>query len=965
MYYSFFICLMACFYLVFNVDNFKVNRYVFMITMVIIELVSLFSVSIILKFLSSQKTTIILYWIASICLLSTIAIPKENVYMTVGLTVIISKLTLSPTFTTNMLFSLKLFPSSVRNSALGTCLLMSQAGSMSAPYLVDFLGKVAPWSPSVLCGVTLLIAGLLCCIVPTMENEKNKIQEKYLLQAIDELGKGSKLVWIAFFLSVTNSIVIALHTMSYIFLVEIPEHWCHIPELLDANWTNEQIQNISAVDRCLMYDYNYTHLAHLGYENAGKHVEDFLFNTSLVPCSSFVFDKSEKSTIVNEWSLICDRQFYRASTYLIYTFGKLLGLGGLGVFADKYGRKKALIIDESPRWLISQNRLDEAQKIIEKYRKVSISPGLLTESLPLKSLSIKQSIAAEEKRQESCMKRYLGNIGIFLADPIFRKKILIMYFSFFVCLMTSFYLVFSVDNFKVNRYVFMIAIVIIQITSLLLISVIIRFMSSQKTTIILYWIASVCLVSMIAVPNDNVYIILGLTIISKFCLSSTFTTNVLFSLKLFPSSVRNSALGSCLLMAQVGSMSAPYLVDFFGKIAPWSPSLLCGGALFIAGLLCCIVPIPGHWCYIPELLDANWTSEQIQNILAVDKCLKYDYNYAYLGHLGYENAVKHVEDSKFNTSLVPCSSFVFDKSGKSTIVNEWSLICDRKLYRANTYFVYSLGKLLGTGVLGVFADKYGRLKAIIIGLVLQMIAVPLTSIVPWFSGYILCELLIGLSVSTIYSSGYTIMSEIASEKKMKMLGTIVDINWSVGTCLLIVICFYVTDWRNLQIILSFIDESPRWLISQSRHDEAQKILEKYCEVAITPALITASIPLTSIPMEPSVTKEKYQPSCMERYLGNIGILFADPTYRKKILIMYFSFFVCVMVSFYLVLNIDNFEINRYVFITASAITETLSLLLVLSENDYYSLLDRIDLYAVNDYYSQRQCIFNFRTDGDI
>ncbi|KAG8036764.1 hypothetical protein G9C98_004086, partial [Cotesia typhae] len=271
--------------------------------------------------------------------------------------------------------------------------------------------------------------------------------------------------------------------------------------------------------------------------------------------------------------------------------------------------------------------------------------------------------------------------------------------------------------------------------------------------------------------------------------------------------------------------------------------------------------IPEHWCHIPELLDANWTSEQIQNISAGDKCLKYDYNYAYLAHLGYENAIKHVEDLKFNTSLVSCSSFIFDESGKSTIVNEWSLICDRKLYRANTYFVYSFGKLLGTGVLGIFADKYGRMKVIIIGLVLQSIAVPLTSIVPWFPG--------------------------------------------------------------------FVDESPRWLISQSRYDEAQKILEKYCEVAITPALITASIPLTSIPIEHSITKEKYQPSCMERYLGNIGILFADPIYRKKILIMYFSFFVCVMVSFYLVLNIDNFKINRYVFMTASAITETLSLLLVL------------------------------------
>ncbi|KAH0568653.1 organic cation transporter protein-like [Cotesia glomerata] len=526
-----------------------------------------------------------------------------------------------------------------------------------------------------------------------MENkEDKKIQEKYLQQAINELGKGSKLLWIVFSLSVMSSILKSMHTMSYIFIAEIPEYWCHIPELLDANWTAEQVQSISAVDRCLKYDYNYTHLALVSYESAGKHIEGSKFNTSLVSCSSFVFDKSGKSTIVNEWSLICDRQLYRANTYFVYSFGKLLGLGGLGVFADKYGRKKTLIIalilqtiavplssivpwfwaylvcelliglsiaamyssgytivseianekkmkilgtvvdafycmgtcllitlsyfitnwrnlqiamslftipaiilvwfvDESPRWLISQNRLDEAQKIIEKYRKVTISPSLLTESLPLTSLPMEHSLVTEEKHRKNCMERYLGNIGILFTDPIYRKKILIMYYSFFICLMTCFYLVFNVDNFKVNRYVFMITMVIIELISLFSVSIILKFLSSKKTTIILYWIASICLLSMIAIPKENVYMTVGLTVISKLTLSPTFTTNMLFSLKLFPSSVRNSALGTCLLMSQAGSMSAPYLVDFLGKVAPWSPSVLCGVTLLIAGLLCCIVPV--------------------------------------------------------------------------------------------------------------------------------------------------------------------------------------------------------------------------------------------------------------------------------------------------------------------------------------------------------------------------------------
>lgn len=55
-----------------------------------------------------------------------------------------------------------------------------------------------------------------------MQNEENKkVQEKCLLQAIDELGRGSKLLWIAFFVSAISSLLKSLHTMSYVFIAEV------------------------------------------------------------------------------------------------------------------------------------------------------------------------------------------------------------------------------------------------------------------------------------------------------------------------------------------------------------------------------------------------------------------------------------------------------------------------------------------------------------------------------------------------------------------------------------------------------------------------------------------------------------------------------------------------------------------------------------------------------------------------
>lgn len=92
----------------------------------------------------------------------------------------------------------------------------------------------------------------------------------------------------------------AEHNKYFTFSVprKIPEYWCHTPELID--WTTDQVNNISIVDKCLKYDHNYTHLANLGYEEATKYLNNFELMPNTVSCSMFTFNDSERSTIVSE-----------------------------------------------------------------------------------------------------------------------------------------------------------------------------------------------------------------------------------------------------------------------------------------------------------------------------------------------------------------------------------------------------------------------------------------------------------------------------------------------------------------------------------------------------------------------------------------------------------------------------------------------------------------------------------------
>ncbi len=69
------------------------------------------------------------------------------------------------------------------------------------------------------------------------------------------------------------------------------------------------------------------------------------------------------------------------------------------------------------------------------------------------------------------------------------------------------------------------------------------------------------------------------------------------------------------------------------------------------------------------------------------------------------------------------------------------------------------------------------------------------------------------------------------------LGIGFEFPWALAYTTLPGIAYYVRNWRHLQLVIScppviflpiyfFLTESPRWLLSQGRVDEAKVILEK-------------------------------------------------------------------------------------------------------------------------------------------
>lgn len=73
-------------------------------------------------------------------------------------------------------------------------------------------------------------------------------------------------------------------------------------------------------------------------------------------------------------------------------------------------------------------------------------------------------------------------------------------------------------------------------------------------------------------------------------ITAVYSIVTLHTAELFPTEIRNSALGISSTCAHIGSIAAPYIVDFLGDMAWWIPTTICGVCTFVAALLSLLQP---------------------------------------------------------------------------------------------------------------------------------------------------------------------------------------------------------------------------------------------------------------------------------------------------------------------------------------------------------------------------------------
>ncbi|XP_022084076.1 organic cation transporter protein-like [Acanthaster planci] len=336
-----------------------------------------------------------------------------------------------------------------------------------------------------------------------------------------------------------------------------------------------------------------------------------------------------------------------------------------------------------------------------------------------------------------------------------------------------------------------------------------------------------------------------------------------------------------------------------------------------------------HWCLIPASEAINCTQLQLKSVSACqeeqkNESIPYelddDGKRVYSSCERYATAEDDGDQGWNSTDVIACDAgWDFDRSRyKSTINDEFSLVCEREDFADIAQSVWFAGTLVGSLVWGSVADWLGRKAAFFLSLSLVSISSILTSFVPTFSAYMAARF-----ITAACGYGVSLIASIASKElvgpwKRVLVGAMHSIAFAVGYMLLSFAAFFLREWRHLQLAISLpyvvafllipiFPESPRWLISKGKFKEATKIIRKIAKVNGT----TVPEDLINSSPENADEQKKEIRSDTVRRVTHLD-LFRTPNLRKKTLIIFLDWFAAVMVFYGLSLSTSALGVDDYI-----------------------------------------------------
>ncbi|XP_068633640.1 carcinine transporter-like [Battus philenor] len=342
-------------------------------------------------------------------------------------------------------------------------------------------------------------------------------------------------------------------------------------------------------------------------------------------------------------------------------------------------------------------------------------------------------------------------------------------------------------------------------------------------------------------------------------------------------------------------------------------------------------PSPNHWCWVPEL--ANLTEMERRN-LAIPHDEKARFGYSQCNAYVANWSEVLISGMRPNESwpIEKCQyGWEFNKTEipYPTISSEWGWVCEKDSYQATAQSIFFVGSVVGGFVVGWVADRYGRIPAAVFANMIGCVAGIASIFATTFIEFSICRFFMGMSYDNCMMMMYLLVLEYVAPKYRTLIANLpFAIFFTLGVTSLPWISLACGHWKTISLATSIpmalslltpliVPESPRWLLSKGRVDEAVKKVVNIGRVnkKEVPTKLVEQFKLSL-----SSEKKVKSMSAME--------LLKRPTLRKVFICMCLLYMCCMVVFDALVRSIGSLGFDFFLSFTLVSFTEFPSLLII-------------------------------------
>jgi MFS transporter, OCT family, solute carrier family 22 (organic cation transporter), member 4/5 len=238
-------------------------------------------------------------------------------------------------------------------------------------------------------------------------------------------------------------------------------------------------------------------------------------------------------------------------------------------------------IPESNRWLLANNRKDEAILQIQKIAK--------SNKVEIPQEVLDKVVEAEVEASSESSKVKPSIIDLFRL-PNLRVKACLIFFDWFVISGAYYGLSWSTgSNLSGDPILNHVLSGAVEIPGYVFLLLTLNRFGRKKILAGNLIFAGLTLLSSLLVPQNITWLVVTLTMLGKMSVTASYGTIYLFSVEQFPTVIRNVALGAASMSARVGGVSAPYLLEL-SKFWKPLPILIFGITALMGGFLSTFLP---------------------------------------------------------------------------------------------------------------------------------------------------------------------------------------------------------------------------------------------------------------------------------------------------------------------------------------------------------------------------------------